>query len=133
MRAVILTILITFFIQADSTIELSLKNNYESALKEAKIDNKYLFIIVSKKNCGWCKKLKATTLKDSDIVENLDRDYVVVELDKNSNNFPSTMEVIGVPSIFIVDSKSGDIIKNIVGFRKNKNDYLKWFKYVKNL
>jgi len=32
-----------------------------------------------------------------------------------------------------VDSKSGDIIKNIVGFRKNKNDYLKWFRYVENL
>lgn len=125
--------MITLFIQADSTVELKFKNDYKLALEEAKKDSKYLFVLVSEKSCGWCMKLKKTTLQNSEIKENIDKDYIAVELDRESSDYPTSMKVDSIPSVFIVDAKSGDIIKNIVGFRKNENDYLKWFRYVKNL
>lgn len=133
MKTFIFTILITLFIQADGDIALTFKTDYKSALQEAKKENRYLFILVTTKNCGWCKKLKKTTLQDSEIQKTLAKDYITVELDKDSSDYPSSMEIEGVPSVFIIDPKNEEVIKQIVGFRENKRDYTKWFRYVENL
>ena len=133
LKTLILTILITLFIQADGDIELKFKDDYKSALQEAKRDKKYLFVLVTTKNCGWCRKLKKTTLQEVEIKESLDSDYITVELDRDGSYYPTSMKIEGVPSVFIIDPNSGEIIKRIVGFRENKNDYTKWFRYVKIL
>ena len=129
MRTVILLILLTLSIQA----ELKYQNDYKTALEEAKKDNKYLFVLITIKNCRWCKKLKRTTLNEQEIKENLAKGYIAVELDRDNSYYPKSIEVEGVPTVFIIDPKSGDIIRDIVGFRKDKNDYLKWFRYVENI
>ncbi|NEW60703.1 thioredoxin family protein, partial [Sulfurovum sp. bin170] len=109
------------------------QNDYKIAEKEAKVDGKYLFILITTKGCGWCKRLKRTTLNEREIKENLAKKYIAVELDRDSSYYPSSMNIQGVPSVFIIDPKSGETIRDIVGFRKDKNDYLKWFRYVTNL
>jgi thioredoxin-related protein len=133
LKIVIFTIFFILFIQADNTIDIVYQNDYQTAKQEAQKDKKYLFILVTAKGCGWCKRLKQTTLKDKEIRENLAKDYISVELDRDSSYYPKSIEITGVPSVIIVEPKSGEIIKNIVGFREDVNDYLKWFRYVDNL
>jgi len=133
LKIAIFTIFFIFFLQADNSIDIVYQDDYKVAQKEAKKEKKYLFVLVTAKGCGWCKKLKHTTLQDINIIENLAKDYVAVELDIDSSYYPKSIHITGVPSVIIVDPKSGEIIKNIVGFREDSNDYLKWFRYVDNL
>lgn len=133
MKIFILTIFLILFSQADNNTTIVYQNDYKIAQQEAKKEKKNLFVLVTAKSCGWCKKLKQTTLKDREIIENLAKDYISVELDMYSSDYPKSIEITGVPSVIIIDPKSEKVIKNIVGFRKDTNDYLKWFRYVKNL
>jgi thioredoxin-related protein len=133
LKIIIFTIFLILFAQADKSIDIIYHNDYKTAQREAKEDKKYLFIVVTAKGCGWCKRLKKTTLKERDIRENLAKDYISVELDRDSSYLPNSIKITGVPSVVIVDPNSQEVIKNIVGFREDSNDYLKWFKYVKIL
>jgi len=132
MKTLILTILLTLFIQADSTQIFTFKDDYQTALKEAKKEKKYLFVLITRQNCGWCDKLKRTTLQEAEIKEGL-RKYITVELDKHSKNYPPSLRVNASPVVLIIDSRDEKIITMIVGFHKNKRDYTKWFSYIDNL
>jgi len=133
LKIAIFTIFLILFSHADSNdTDIVYYKSYKTAQEEAQKEKKYLFIVITAEHCGWCKKLKNTTLKEREIIENLARDYIAVELDMNGY-YPKSIEVVGVPSVIIVEPKSGEVIKNIVGFREDSNDYLKWFRYVKNL
>jgi thioredoxin-related protein len=130
LKTTLLALLMTLSLGA---VEIEYKDDYKVALKEANTTKKYLFVMVTKPNCRWCKKLKQTTLQDEAIKENLNKNYVAVELERFVSYYPKSMKVLGVPSIFIIDPKSGEIITNIVGYREDTHDYLKWFGYVENL
>jgi hypothetical protein len=133
LKIVILTIFLILFTQAENKIEISYQNDYKIAVDEATKDKKYLFVLVTTEGCGWCRKLKKITLNNKEIKENLTKDYIAVELDRDSSYYPKSIEIKGVPSVIIIDPKSEEVIKSIVGFREDANDYLKWFRYVENL
>jgi thioredoxin-related protein len=104
--------------------------DYEKAFKVAKDENKVVFILFSTKFCRWCTKLRDTTLKDSEIVKRLNRDFIVLLLDKNYSKYPSKYTVKAVPAIYLSD-KNEEIFTSIIGYHKNPNDYIKWFNYIK--
>lgn len=104
--------------------------NYEKAFKVAKDENKVVFILFSTTYCRWCTKLRDTTLKDAEIVKRLNRNFIVLLLDKNHSKYPSKYKVKAVPAIYLAD-KNEEIFTSIVGYHKNPNDYIKWFNYIK--
>lgn len=130
MRKAIFIIFLILFGQADDNLTIVYQNDYKSAQQEAKKERKYLFIVVTAKNCRWCKKLKKTTLNNKEIKDNLAKGYIAVALDRDSSYYPKFIEIMAVPSVIIVDPNSEEVIKDIIGFRKNADDYLKWFRYV---
>jgi len=130
LRILIFTIFLILLGQADNNKSVIYQTDYKKAQQEAKEENKYLFVVITSENCRWCKKLKKTTLKNSEIEESLAKDYIAVALDRDSSYFPKFIEIEGVPSVVIIEPKSQKVIRNIVGFREDANDYLKWFRYV---
>jgi thioredoxin-related protein len=104
-------------------------SDYTKAFKVAKEKNRPVFILFTTKYCRWCTKLKETTLKEEEIINRLNTEYVVLLLDKNHSQYPSKYRVTAVPSVYITD-KNEEIFTSIVGYHKNPHDYIKWFNYV---
>jgi thioredoxin-related protein len=128
-KLILLLSLITLsFANKDSNFTIF--NSYKDALKVAKEEKKPLFILFTKENCRWCKKLKSDLLENSNLKDRLQKEFIVLFLDKNIDKFPKSYNINGVPSVFLV-SEDEDIYTEIIGYHKDPKDYIKWFNYVK--
>jgi len=104
--------------------------NYEEAFSVANSENKAVFILFSTEYCRWCTKLKGTTLQDSELKSRLEKEFVVLFLDRDRDQYPSKYKVKGVPAVYMTD-KNEEIFTSMVGYHKNPKDYIKWFNYIK--
>jgi thioredoxin-related protein len=104
--------------------------NYNEAFSLAKSENKAVFILFSTEYCRWCTKLKETTLKDSKLKSRLEKEFIVLFLDRDKDSYPSKYKVKGVPAVYMTD-KNEEVFTSMVGYHKNPKDYLKWFTYIK--
>ena len=103
--------------------------NYNEAFSAAKTENRAVFILFSTEYCRWCTKLKETTLKNSEIKSRLEKEFIVLFLDRDKDQYPSKYKVKGVPAVYMAD-KNEEIFTSMVGYHKNPKDYLKWFNYI---
>jgi len=103
--------------------------NYEKAFTAAKIENKAVFILFSTEYCRWCTKLKKNTLEDSEIKARLKKEFIVLFLNRDKDQYPTKYKVKGVPAVYMTD-KNEEIFTSMIGYHKNPNDYLKWFDYI---
>jgi len=65
---------------------------YDDGLAEAKKDGKKVFVEFTAKWCGWCKRMHATTFKDPEVVNLLNKYYVTVSVDGDSKD---TLDIDG--------------------------------------
>ena len=92
-------------------------NGYMEGIKLAKEGNKKLLLMVSSEYCGWCKKMKNTTLKNPDVVSAINKNFIFVEIDKAKGQYPRNLRVGGVPSFFIISPKN-ELLDNFMGYQK---------------
>lgn len=59
---------------------------YDAAIELAQKSNKHIIIDFTTSWCGWCKKMQATTYKDTQVVNTINRDFVAAEIDGDSYN-----------------------------------------------
>lgn len=97
--------------------------NYNEGLRIAKAQNKPLLLFFHTQYCGWCTKMKKTTLKDPKVIEHITKNYIFVSLDRDKDSFPEHLMPRFVPTTYIVDSKTNQEIDAIIGY-KNNNDFL---------
>lgn len=57
---------------------------YEDGLKQARAEDKPVFIDFSTSWCGWCKKMNKTTFKEGVILDMLAENFVSVKVDGDS-------------------------------------------------
>ncbi len=57
----------------------------QKSLEEAKKKNKVLFLVSFYKNCFWCKRLFEEILKESKVIEALDKNFICILIDKDEN------------------------------------------------
>lgn len=94
--------------------------SYEDALKESAKEAKPIFLIGHTTWCGYCKKLKRTTLTETEVVEILNKNYIVLSVDMEKDNGPELRkkyEITGYPTMLILKS-DGSLSKKIIGFHK---------------
>ena len=117
-------------ISNESKDEISeIYTNYNEAFSLAKSKNKAVFILFSTKYCRWCTKLKETTLKDSEVKSRLEKEFIVLFLDRDRDKYPKKYRVRGVPAVYMTD-KNEEIFTSMIGYHKNPKDYIKWFNYI---
>jgi thioredoxin-related protein len=104
-------------------------NNYAQALRVAKKSKKNLFILFEKEYCPWCTKLKNITLQDRQLTELLNRDFVVVILDKNRDKFPAQYDPSRVPVVYMANFNEKVFVKKL-GYNRNPNEYIRLSKYI---
>jgi thioredoxin-related protein len=104
--------------------------NYQEAFSVAKEEDKPVFILFTTKYCRWCTKLKETTLKNPQLKSRLEKEFIVLFLNRDSDTYPNKYKIKGVPAVYMTD-KNETIFTSIVGYHKNPKDYIKWFNYIK--
>ena len=117
-------------------------HRYDEGLKLAKETNKKVFLEFTTSWCGWCKKMHATTFKDSTVVNFLNTYYIPVSINAESfdslnvDGFMTTergvardFAVKSYPTYWFLES-NGEKIAPIQGYREKEPmadilDYLK--------
>lgn len=104
--------------------------NYDEAFSVAKKENKAVFILFYTDYCRWCIKLKETTLKDKELKSQLEKEFVILFLNKNRDTYPKKYKIRGVPAVYMTD-KNEEVFTSMIGYHQDPKDYLKWFNYIK--
>jgi thioredoxin-related protein len=92
------------------------KSDYAAARKEAFEKGRPLLLVFGGDHCMWCRKLEATTLRDSAVVTLLTERFVCLKLDGDrEHNLTQTLRVISYPTM-IIAAPDGKIIETIEGF-----------------
>lgn len=110
----ILILIFLFVTSLYSSIEM--QTNYEKALKIAKVENKRIYMLIVSDNCRWCKKFENTTLKDKELLNRLNKKYVLLHLSRDKDYIPKKFKTTPVPRHYFLSS-TGKVIFPVVGYR----------------
>lgn len=102
--------------------DFSYQRQWKSAFEQAKKKQKPLMVLFVTKTCPWCKKLENQVLSKPKINDFLQKNFILVLLDKDRDAFPEYLEVQVVPTIYFVDPKKGKDFGAIIGY-KNKKEF----------
>lgn len=121
---------INFAVFADSNEKLNYySGSYADALKEAKRQNKLVFIDAYTDWCGWCKKLDRTTFKDTSVIRYMNDYFIVLKLDMENGEGPSIgakYNVNSFPTLLFLNQDGKEVVR-IEGF-VNSDEFLSYAK-----
>lgn len=116
-------------------------NKFDKGLDQAKEKNKYTFVKVYASWCGYCRKFQKQVLTDPDVQAELDKNFVSVLVDGESDNMVKAMGkevpekilakafgVTGYPTLLFLD-KDEKVIKKVPGYA-SKKDFLQMLTYI---
>ena len=106
-----------------------IENSWPEALKQAKIQNKYIFVDAYATWCGPCKMLKENTFTNIKAAEFYNKSFVNVSIDMEKGDGPMLASQWGLrayPTLIIFNPK-GKAVLGTVGFI-NANDLLRFGK-----
>ncbi len=110
-------LLMTIFILFNPLLSLDFHNlSFDKAIELAKKENKLIFLMVEEKYCPWCVKMKRTTLKDKEVMEILNSDYISLSIYKNSSDLKRKFYSRFVPTLFIIDPNGEKELSKILGY-----------------
>ncbi len=99
-------------------------STYEEGLEKAKEHDMPILIVFHANWCGWCTKMKETTLSDK-AVEEVMRSYVFLSVDtQEDKKTTGKFKVRGLPSYTIVDGE-GETLKKGRGY-KDAEAFIEW-------
>jgi len=97
-------------------IQIEYEKDYDIAQKRAIDEDKYIFLLVTEKNCPWCVKLKEKVLVNPEVAKRLKSDFIPIEVDKEEGYYP-TLPIMGTPSIFILNPEDNKTLESVSGYR----------------
>jgi len=108
-------LLIFMLITSVFSAQVEWSKDYNTALENAKKEDKLIFVFITSKDCKFCKKLKETTLKNEDIVNKINKDYSSVIVMKDKDHFPKKLNAKATPMLYFLD-KDENIIDYSLGY-----------------
>jgi len=96
--------LILLFMTTSLFAELEWSDDYKSALKIAKAQNKHVVLMFSKEDCSLCEVLHEILFPDPSIIEILEKNFILVELDTEYDNRRG-FKVYSTPTIYFLNAK----------------------------
>ena len=112
-----LFIFILFFVSSLYAIELDWEHNYNNALKQAKEQNKDVYLFVGADVCRFCDKFKKETLSDKEVIKTLKKDYILLYMSRDKHKIPEKFEKFGVPRHYFL-TENGKVIFTTNGSRE---------------
>ena len=127
-KIVVSTLLFASMAFGDGNV--TIYSDYNKTVELAKKEKRPIFMLFTKEQCRWCKKLKSNLFENEEIAKILEEEYLVLYLDKEKSVYPQKYKVKSVPDLFLI-SETEEVYTEILGYRPKPKDYLKWFKYVR--
>jgi len=111
------------------SIKVKFEEDYDIAQRKAIEEDKYIFLLVTEKNCPWCERLKNKVLVTPKVAERLQNEFIPIEVDRVDGYYPS-IGITGTPSIFILNPEDNKTVERVSGYR-DSNYLLNLFNRVK--
>ena len=97
--------------------EVKWAEDYTTALKEAKAQNKPIMFIYSRHTCKYCIMLEHKTLSDARVIKGLNRDYISVVSYSDENDYiPRELWRPGTPTIWFLKPDGEPMFQPIPGY-----------------
>lgn len=84
--------------------DLNTYYDLDIASLKAKAENKKVILYVYSTNCPWCKKMDKETYKNTNLVKELNTNYIFVKLNKDIDDIPTNLVPRFVPTTYILDA-----------------------------
>jgi len=104
---------------------------YKDALNLSINQNKRVMLLITSPTCAWCKKMKRETFTDNEVINEINENYISVELPRKNDEIIDNFSVKRVPTTLFI-SKDGNLIKKVTGYW-NAENFLSWLSDVKKL
>lgn len=101
-------------IAQDAAFVLDFHEEYETALTQAKKENKLLMLVIVQDPCPYCDRLVHDTLSDPKVKKALEA-FVSVVIDKHSK-LPSAFTTNVAPMTFFIDPKNEEGLWESIGY-----------------
>ena len=110
----------------DFSKEMNFHRDYNTALTQAKQENKLLVMILSADYCPWCRKFENKTLKYTLIHTRLNNEVITLVVDKKYDikSFPKKFKTQFTPRVFFINPHKESILSDSSGYIKKK-EFLK--------
>lgn len=106
MKLLLITIL---FVATLFGSELEFTSDYNAALKQAKAENKDIYMLVTSESCKWCRKFENKTLVNIPLVKKIEKEYVILHVTRDFDYIPAKFKVKRVPKHFFLTQNAEEI------------------------
>jgi len=102
--------------------EVHWAKNFDSAIAQAKKENKPVLFIFSRHTCKYCKILEKTTLSDKRVIKALNKDFIsYTAYSDDGDKMPKELWRPGTPTIWFLLPSSQPMYQPIMGAIDAKN------------
>ncbi len=112
--------LLIVFLTVISLHALVMEEDYDDALRKAKVQERPLMAYLYMRNCRTCAYMDREVFSDPEVREYLEKHYVVLHLYTNDRTLPEDLKVEMSPVFHFIDSQNGEMIESIMGGRDAK-------------
>jgi len=109
--------LIFIFISSLWSLDLDWEHDLNKALEQAKVQNKSVYFFIGADRCRWCDRFYKMTLSDKKVMERLEKEYVLLYMNRDQHEVPDNFEKYQVPRHYFLDS-NGKILYKTRGSRE---------------
>ena len=117
----------------DFAKQMNFHRDYNTALAQAKKENKVLVMVLGADYCPWCRKFENKTLNSKLVKPSLEKEVITLLVDKkfDRESFPNKFTTQYTPRVFFINPSNEDILHDTFGYIKKK-DFLKDLQKAKN-
>jgi len=110
----------------DFAKQMNFHRDYNTALSQAKKENKMLVMVLGADYCPWCRKFENKTLNSALVKPYLQKEVITLVVDKKFDieSFPKKFTTQYTPRVFYINPSNEDILHDTFGYIKKK-DFMK--------
>ena len=90
-------------------------NDYNKALKKAKLENKDVYMLITSESCGWCRKFELITLNNKKAMDILKKNFVLLHITRDKDYMPDKFVAKRVPKHYFL-TKDEQVIYSVLGY-----------------
>jgi len=120
----LIKIVSTLFVLSSTLLALEWVKDLDVAAATAQKEHKNIMVMVESSHCGWCAKMKKSTLSNAGVEKRLEKFVVVKVMREDSDAVAKLPQVYGVPTVFFM-KENKELIEDVVGYF-NVEDFISY-------
>ncbi len=115
-----------------NSLNLKPADDYDKIIKVAQESQKNVLLFIYRDGCPWCRKLKENTFHDKKVIKYINDNFIFATMPKDNWTLPSQYTPNIIPSVFMIDSKSENMIYWHKGYIE-ADDMIKLLQKINNI